>query len=216
MSSLKAQTLNIGGIPAVIYGGESGQVYIFVHGMNGSKEEAEKFSRHGVQVLAFDVPAFDPVNTLPALESVYDFAASHWESISLYAVSLGAWFSMVCLQDKPIMKALLVSPVVSMKNLIERMMQSSGIKPYMLKERGTIANLSWDYYSFAVRKDITRWDHETAILYPENDNITPYAEVKEFAERFSCALSVLPDSEHWIHTESQLESLYEWEKVNMQ
>ena len=57
-----------------VWGTESERAYIYVHGMNGSKNDAEGFAgvaeRFGYQVVSFDVGIFDPVNTLPELEGV--------------------------------------------------------------------------------------------------------------------------------------------------
>lgn len=217
--------INIDGIPAVIYGSPSEKVYLYVHGMKGQKENAESFShiaeQKGFQVLSFDLPGHGernhdvtptPFNTLPEIESVNNFALSRWKSISLYAVSIGAWFSLLHFRNNPPSKALLVSPVVNMKSLIERMMTNYGVTPEILRAKGSIpeANLSWEYYRFACENVITHWDCETKILYPQNDNITPRVEIEEFAQKFGCDLSVVPDAEHWLHTEEELKFLRKW------
>ena len=41
---MKKQTMTIAGIPAVLYGSRSRRVYLYVHGKNGCKEEAERFA----------------------------------------------------------------------------------------------------------------------------------------------------------------------------
>lgn len=201
------------------WGAESEHGYIYVHGLNGSKNDAESFAgiaeNFGLQVLSFDVNSFDPVNTLPQLEEIYTLARERWRSVGLYAVSLGAWFSMACFHDKPIARTLLVSPVVSMKNLIDRMMNSAGVTPEQLRTQGTIANLSWDYYSFAREHEISQWPSDTRILYPQLDDITPRTEIEQFAEKFACGLTVMPDAEHWIHTQAQTKILRAWEESNM-
>ena len=202
-----------------IFGAESEKAYIYVHGLNGSSKDAESFSyiaeHFGWQVLSFTIPSFDPVSTLPVINSVYEYACKRWKDISLYGVSLGAWYSMVFFQDKPITRTLLVSPVVSMKNLIARMMNSAGVTSDMLRDKGTIANLSWEYYVFACENEITSWQCPTKILYPENDNITPRHEIEDFAEKFACELTVLPDAEHWIHMDRELKILHRWEEDNI-
>ena len=200
-----------------VWGTESERAYIYVHGMNGSKNDAEGFAgvaeRFGYQVISFDVESFDPVNTLPELEKVYSFAAERWRKLSLYAVSIGAWYSMVYFRGKPLAQTLLVSPVVSMMNLIERMMQSAGVSHDLLREKGTIDSLSWEYYTFAKAHEITDWQCRTRILYPEQDDITPRNEIEGFTKKFACELSVLPDAEHWIHTGRELEFLRRWEEA---
>ncbi|MBQ3346749.1 MAG: alpha/beta hydrolase [Synergistaceae bacterium] len=227
MGEEKLQALRIGDIPAAIYGAKSERVYVYVHGMMGRKEDSEPFAEiaeaSGFQVLSFDlighgererVSTPDPFNTLPEIEAVYDFARSRWGSISLYAVSIGAWFSLTFFQGRTLGKSLLVSPVVNMKLLIERMMTNAGVTPEILRDRKVIpdANLSWEYYDFAVKNQVTRWDTETEILYPERNNITPRSEIEEFAGKFGCGLTVLPDAEHWIHEADGVKFLRDWER----
>ena len=203
----------------MIWGTASEKVYIYVHGLNGSSNDAEGFSqiaeRWGCQVLSITIPSFDPVSTLPVLSSVYESASKRWKDISLYGVSIGAWYSMVCFRDEPLTRALLVSPVVSMKKLIDRMMFAEGVTPDALMEHGTIANLSWEYYMFAHEHEITGWNCPTRILYPEHDEITPRDEIEDFAEHFSCRLTVMSNAEHWIHTDGDIAFLRKWEEDNM-
>ena len=48
------------GIPAVLWGGPSDKIYIYVHGKQGYKEYAEAFAKvaeeKGYQTLSFDLP----------------------------------------------------------------------------------------------------------------------------------------------------------------
>ena len=215
----------------VTYGEKSDSVYIYVHGLGGRKEDAEEFSKiaekKGFQVLAFDLPGHGErkkdSEKIPAppfqkaaddLEAVYDAARSEWKNVYLYAVSLGAYLSLATYQGFEIKKALLISPVVDMKNLIERMMKKSDITPEILKERKNIPelNLSWDYYKFTLNNEITDWEIQTEILYPELDDLTPRDEIEEFSKKFNCGLTVLQDSEHYIHTEEGLKFLRNWEE----
>ncbi|MBR1657719.1 MAG: alpha/beta hydrolase [Synergistaceae bacterium] len=220
----------ISGIPSEIYGAPSESVFIYVHGMGGRKEEAEEFSRtaeaKGFQVLSIDLPGHgerdrkispSPFNVLPELEEVHKFARARWKRISLYAVSIGAWFSLVYFRKNPPSNALLVSPVVNMKTLIERMMKSAGVTPEILRDKKIIpeANLSWDYYSFACENEINNWDCRTKILYPENDEITPRLEIEEFSEKFKCDLRIVPNAGHWLHTEAELKFLRTWEEESI-
>ena len=227
--------INFSKIPAAIYGEESENVYIYVHGLYGKKEDAEEFSKiaekKGFQVLSFDLPGHgerrkNPEQTpeMPSFskatadfEAIYEDARSEWKNISLYAVSLGAYLSLAVFQGFELKKALLVSPVVNMKNLIERMMKNSNITPEILKARKNIPelNLSWDYYKFTLENEITDWNCETEILYPERDNLTPRNEVGEFAKKFNCGLTILPNGEHYIHSEEDLKILRAWEEEKL-
>ena len=57
---MKKQTVTLAGIPAVLYGERSRRAYLYLHGKNGCKEEAERFAftacEAGWQVLAVDLP----------------------------------------------------------------------------------------------------------------------------------------------------------------
>ena len=57
---MKKQTMTLAGIPAILYGSRSRRVYLYLHGKNGCKEEAERFAatacEAGWQVLAIDLP----------------------------------------------------------------------------------------------------------------------------------------------------------------
>ena len=122
---------------------------------------------------------------------------------------------MTTLQDKLPTRTLLVSPVLSMKSLIERMMKSSGVTPEQLREQNTIGALSWEYYEFACAHEISRWDSETRILCAEHDGIVPITEAEGFSAKFGCDLRVMQNGEHWFHTEEQLRFLRDWEAENI-
>ena len=75
----------IGKIPAVLYGGNSNQVFLFLHGQGGNKEEAEAFAQtaveRGYQVLGIDLPEHGertdgvkllPWEVVPELQDVMD------------------------------------------------------------------------------------------------------------------------------------------------
>lgn len=134
---MKTQKLEISGIPALLYGKESRKVYLYVHGKMGCKEEALPFAElacpAGYQVLAVDLPEHGerknsperllPWVVVPELQFMDQYARVHWRQISLRATSIGAWFSMLALQEKALRRALFVSPIVDMEDLIGRMMQ---------------------------------------------------------------------------------------------
>jgi predicted alpha/beta-hydrolase family hydrolase len=59
---MEKRYLNIGNIPAVLWGARSGKLYIAVHGDQSSKEDpviailAEEAEKKGYGVLSFDLP----------------------------------------------------------------------------------------------------------------------------------------------------------------
>lgn len=144
---MKKQTMTLAGIPAILYGSRSRNVYLYLHGKNGCKEEAERFAatacEAGWQVLAIDLPEHGarknsperllPWVAVPEIEAVYARMKPVWAHIRLYGVSIGAWLAMQALQGDAPEQALLVSPVVDMEALI------TNIMPMCPCDRGTAA-----------------------------------------------------------------------------
>ena len=225
---MKTEKLKIGSIPAVVYGEASPEVWLFVHGKLGSKDEAGLFAETvGAQVIGVDLPGhgerpaemsrFVPWDTVPELRQVMDYIKTRWSGVSLRANSIGAWFSLLAFADTPIKKCLFVSPLLSMQKLIEGMMLATGVTARELETRGEIETgfgetLSWKYYEYAKANPVTRWDHPTAILYAGGDSMTSRDTVDDFASRFGCGLEVMENGEHWFHTPEQLAVLAAWEK----
>ena len=139
MTTMKKQELTLAGVPAILYGERSRKVYLYVHGKNGCKEEAERFANTacaaGWQVLAIDLPEHGarkdrpeqllPWAVVPEIQAVYARMQPVWPHIRLYGVSIGAWLAMQALRAEKPEKALFVSPVVDMETLILSMMQGA-------------------------------------------------------------------------------------------
>ncbi|MFJ5477269.1 alpha/beta hydrolase [Enterococcus faecium] len=144
------RTIQIHSIPAIIWGTSSKRLYLYIHGQGGCKEEAEAEAfaniacRNGWQVLSIDLPehgdrksesnSFDPWHIVPELNTIMKFAKGHWEQISLFANSIGAWFSMLSFKDERLRNCLFVSPVLDMKKLISNMMKWANVSEARLKK----------------------------------------------------------------------------------
>jgi pimeloyl-ACP methyl ester carboxylesterase len=110
---MKKEYLNIQGIPSILLGESSKNLYLFIHGLGGCKEEAEAFAEiagcYGWQILSVDLPEhwrnareknlFVPWQVVPELSAIMKYARSYWDSIALRANSIGAWFSMLSFQE---------------------------------------------------------------------------------------------------------------------
>lgn len=221
-------------LSAVVYGAESEKVFLFVHGQDGNKEEAESFAEKvaadGWQVISIDLPehgerkledGFVPWVIIPELQDVFHYAQSRWKKVALRANSIGAWFSMLALADAELSQTLLVSPILDMKQLIENMMTWAGVSEERLENERVIQTdfgqeLSWDYLTFARQHPISKWLSPTAILYGEKDDLTERAVVENFASTFKCQLKVMEEGEHWFHTPEQLEVMNDWLSEIMQ
>ena len=217
-------------IPAVLYGEPADRVWLYIHGKLGCKEEAEPFAElacaRGAQVLAMDLPRhgarqnsaqdFVPWDAVPEVAALLAYARERWERVSLRAVSLGAWFSLLACGDGGLDRALLVSPVLDMAALIETMMGWAGVTAAQLEAVGEIPTdfgetLSWRYLQYAWAHPVTQWEVPTAILYGGRDHLTSQETVTVFSRRFGCRLTVLEEGEHWLHTPEELAALRRWE-----
>lgn len=226
---IKEIHFSIHGIPAVLYGDSSEKLFLYIHGKMGCKEEAARFAEivcpKGYQVLSMDLPGhgerademerFVPWEVVPELHAVYGFARQRWETISLYANSIGAYFSLLAYREAKLEKSLFVSPILDMEKLIRDMMGWAGVTREQLKAVGEIPiafgeTLSWKYLTYAAENRITKWDSPTALLYAGQDHLTARQTVDDFARQFGCAVTVMENGEHWFHTEEQLSVLDAW------
>ncbi len=229
MTDFSVTKMEIGRIPAILWGKPSEKVYLYVHGKAGCKEEAEILAQivcmQGWQVISFDLPehgqrkrernAFNPWMVVPEIKAIYQYAKENWSRICLYANSLGAWFSMLGLAEEALEKCLFVSPVLDMQRLIENMMGWANVTLERLEREQEIATdfgevLSWEYYAYAKKHLVGRWDSPTEILYAGKDNLVERETVDDFVRRFHYGLTVMEDGEHWFHTAEQLEFLCGW------
>lgn len=230
---MKTAYQTIAGIPALVIGETSERVWLFVHGKMGCKEEALAFGSlacpAGWQVVSVDLPEHGsrkdspekllPWTVVPELQSVYRAMGQRWRQISLRATSIGAWLSMLALQEQEIDRALFVSPVVDMQNLIGTMMTWAGVTEEELKQKGEIPTqfgetLSWEYLCWA-REHPVWWTAPTEILYAGGDTLTSRSVIDDFAAKSGSGLTVMEDGEHWFHTEEQLQFLREWERSRL-
>ena len=140
---------NSGGIPAVLYGEPSDKLFLFVHGKLSRKEEAETFAEGvvplGYRVLAFDLPEHGErtgeaypctvQNGVHDLRTVYDSVKDSYSSVSLFACSLGAYFSLVAYRDVLFDKCLFLSPLLDMERLIRNMMHWANVDEAQLQKK---------------------------------------------------------------------------------
>ena len=233
MTTMKKQELTLAGVPAILYGERSRKVYLYVHGKNGCKEEAERFANTacaaGWQVLAIDLPEHGarqnapekllPWVVVPELQAVYARMQPVWKHIQVYGVSIGAWFAMQALQAQKAEKALFVSPVVDMEALILALMQQADITEEQLRAAGEMPTemgetLSWQYLCW-VREHPLHWKVPTQVLYGWEDTLISHAAIEQFRQQSRAHITILEGGEHWFHTPVQLAALQSWEACNL-
>lgn len=223
------QSILLGNIPSILWGNNSNRLYLYIHGQNGRKEEAATFAkiacRKGWQVLSIDLPghgerraeinSFNPWHIIPELHSVEKFINTRWKRQALFANSIGAWFSLLCFENKRFEQSLFVSPVLDMKLLISKMMNWANVTEEQLEREKLIPtsfgqDLSWEYWQYVLKHPVVKWSTPTKILYGDHDNMIDYSSVENFSRKFHCQISVMKDGEHWFHTEPQVIFLKKW------
>lgn len=226
---MKKKHFQINGIPSILLGNPSSKLYIYIHGQCGYKEEAEAFAniavRHEWQVLSIDLPehgerkekknSFDPWHVVPELVSIMEYAKCHWNQISLYANSIGAWFSMLSFEKENLKECIFVSPILDMQQLISNIMLWANVSEEQLKHEVIIPTsfghtLSWEYLQYVKQHPITQWNVPTNILYGKYDELTEISVVERFVEKFNCNLAIMENGKHWFNTPEELNALYKW------
>lgn len=224
---MKTQKFMLDDIPSILWGEDSNKVYVHVHGKMSRKEYAESFAAiaetKGYQTLSFDLPEHgertdskrcDVWDGVSDLKTISDYAFANWERVSLYACSIGAYFSLNAYNTMPFEKALFQSPIVDMERLVKNMMLWSGVTEAELESKKEIPSpvdtLRWDYYQYIISHPITQWNIPTAILYGGKDNLQPEESVRAFAEKFGCSLTVSENSEHPFMAQSDALIVENW------
>lgn len=196
-------------------------IVIYVHGKGGSAQEAEHYKAlfPDGEVVGFDYRAKTPWEAVEEFPAFFAKQREHCDKITLIANSIGAFFSLSSLNESLVDKAYFISPVVDMEKLICSMMTWANVTEQELAEKREIPTdfgetLSWSYLLY-VREHPVSWRVPTRILYGERDELTSMETVSAFAEKIGAELTVMPDGEHWFHTEEQMRFLDNWLRVKI-
>ena len=191
---------------------------------------AEEATDKGYQVLSFDLPergdrigedyTCKVQNCVSDLTAIVVYAQTISSNISLFACSMGAYFSLLAYRDLPLEQCLFLSPVLNMERIINNMMKWFNVSEDRLKADKEIETpigqtLYWDYYCYVKSHPVDTWNKTTAILYGSNDDISEFDVVSEFAKRYHCGLQVLENGEHYFHTDEQLQYFRQWLRDNI-
>ncbi len=192
------------------------KVILYIHGKGGNAGEADHYRPlcADCDVVGLDYRAENPWEAEKEFPALFDEACREYSSVGVIANSIGAFFAMHALAEKPIQWAWFISPVVDMEKLISDMMQWAGVTEAELRQRKEIPTdfgetLSWDCLCY-VRRHPLIWNIPTQILYGEKDNLTAQETISAFADKTHAALTVMPGGEHWFHTPAQMAFLDEW------
>ena len=189
---------------------------LYIHGKGGSPKEALYYKPlfREYDVIGFDYESQSLREAEKEFPELFDGVCQTYESVTIIANSIGAFFAMGALADKKIEKAYLISPVVDMENLIRNMMLWANVTEDKLREQKEIQTsfgeiLSWDYLCY-VREHPIIWKIPTHILYGEKDNLISYEIISGFADKIGATLTVMKNGEHWFHTKEQMDFLSDW------
>ncbi|GAA0077754.1 alpha/beta hydrolase [Clostridium sp. CTA-5] len=231
------QNLEIENIPAILWGDRSDKLFIVVHGNMSNKADdsiivfAEEATARGYQVLSFDLPkhgdrkdeAYDckVQNCIQDLNSIMHYTQSLSNNISVFACSMGTYFSLLAYKDISLKQCLFLSPVVNMERIIENMMTWFNISENKLKIEKEILTpvgqtLYWDYYCYVKEHPIVNWNNLTSILYGSEDNLCEFDVISKFAKQFDCDLQIMKNGEHYFHTKEHLQFFRKWLKINIE
>lgn len=233
---MNTKPISISSIPAVIWGEPSDKLILAVHGNQSSMTDvpiallAEEADSLGFQVLSFDLPEHgerkdapercNPQNCSRDLAAVLAYAKANDEEISLFACSMGAYFSMLTYADEAFRQCLFLSPVVNMLHIIQNMMRWAQVSEAKLEQEQEIPTqygptLYWDYYQTVKANPILRWNHPTSILYGGKDELCAREDVTSFSEQFQCNLEIAEHAAHYFHTEEELSVYRDWLKRHL-
>ena len=192
------------------------KLVIYIHGKGGNADEAQHYKSlfPNCDVVGFDYKSNTPWSAKKEFSGYFDSIAANYDEVYLIANSIGAFFSINALGEKPIKKAYFISPMVNLEKLICGMMMWAGVSEETLREKKEIATdfgetLSWEYLCY-VRENPIEWNIPTQILYGSKDNLITLETMQEFANKAGATLTVMEGGEHWFHTEEQMEFLDRW------
>ena len=223
---MKKERILIDNIPAMLWGERKGSVILAVHGNMSNKEEkvieilADVATKSGYQVLSFDLPEHgerkdekdypcNPQNVIHDILRVWCYAELEYFNVSLWACSMGAYFSMLAFKEQDFEDIYFLSPVVDMKKIIDNMMEAANVTEEELEEKKEIKTdfgytLSWDYYKFVKDNPIEDWDKCGFVIYGSKDNMQDLDTIQNFCNESGSTLFVCDEGEHYFHTEEEL------------
>jgi alpha-beta hydrolase superfamily lysophospholipase len=225
------KNLNIKNIPSILWGNHADKLFIAIHGNMSHKADAaialfaEEAVANGYQVLSFDLPEHGErkadeypchvQNCVHDLTVIMDYAQTISKNISIFACSMGAYFSLLAYKQQALEQVLFLSPVVNMERIIQNMMKWFDVSEEKLEKEKEIETpigqtLYWDYYSYVKAHPINRWDKPTSILYGAKDDLCEYDVLTEFVKLFQCNLHIMENGEHFFHTKEQLDYFRNW------
>lgn len=153
-------------------------------------------------------------NGISDLHQISSYTFANWKSVSLFACSLGAYFSLQAYKDITFEKCFFLSPIVNMEYLTQNMFLWFYITEEMLYTKREIPTpidtLSWDYYQYVKKNPVTSWNNPTYILYGGKDNLQSLQVIENFAKSNPVSLTISEQSEHSFMGDGDDEVIKNW------
>lgn len=191
------------------------KVVVYIHGRGGNVQEAEHYKPifSDCDVIGFDYRAQTPWEAKKEFPDFFRILKRRYDSISIVANSIGAYFAMSALENFSIKKAYFISPIVDLENVILDEMFALGLDESDSFEdddmHGTERDMALSALSY-VRTHPIRWHVPTEILYAGRDRLTNRKTMQRFVEKTGAHLTVMENGEHWFHTAEQMQFLDDW------
>ena len=135
------------------------KLLLFIHGKDGNAKEANAYKTifSDYDIVGFDYQSNDPWHAKEEFSLYFDHMQNKYDQIEILGNSIGAYFCMMSLNNKPIHHAYFISPIVNMKELIETFMGWANVTKEQLEKEKVIPvdfgdDLNYEYYipSFTV------------------------------------------------------------------
>ena len=192
---------------------------LYVHGKGGNAAESGHYRQlfPDCDVMGLDYQGSAPWEAGKEILEAVSRLKREYETITLIANSIGAYFCMRAGIDGLLQRAFFISPIVDLERLILEMMARAQVTEAGLEAAGVIRTdfgeaLSWDYLC-DVRAHPLRWQVPTEILWGSRDDLTSFESIEAFAGEHKARLTVMEGGEHWFHTQAQMRFLDEWIKA---
>lgn len=189
---------------------------LYVQGKGGSANESAHYMPlfPDADVLGLEYRSDIPWEAGEEIRTAVKDLKKTYETLTLIANSVGAYFCLCAGIDAHVRKAYFISPVVDMERLIRERMAGANVTEERLRAEGVIPTpfgepLSWAYLSYVLAHPI-RWNAPSCVLYGENDALISREAVEAFAKTHAAVLTVMPGGEHWFHTQEQMRFLDAW------
>lgn len=188
---------------------------IYIHGLYGNSGEADFYSFYNnkYDVIGLDYKDGNPWEVKDTIIQEFSEISKRYKNVYVIANSIGAFYTYMYLSTFKIKSAFFISPLVNMKQLIEKMMKQYNISMEALETKKFISldngqTLSYEFYESLKKKD--DWNVKTHILYGEKDKLVDQKSIFNFVSNHNTSLSVMKNGEHYFHTPGQLKCIKKW------